>query len=105
MYSLRDRTEWHRKSVYRNIAAYRRTVVRLYVSVQQKLDVERFRTELTLELFGMTGQMLFHVGLRVERSVTHQASQHLGRWMGRKQSKTRYGRYVGMKVAGVYSPD
>lgn len=64
-------------------------MVRLYVSVQQELDVERFRTELTLELFGMTGQVLFHVGLRVERGVTHQAPQHL---LGRKQSKTRYGR-------------
>lgn len=51
--------------------------MRLYVPVQQELDVERFRTKLTLELFGMTSQMLFHIGLRVERSVTHQTSQHL----------------------------
>jgi len=36
------------------VATYARTVMRLYVPVQQELDVERFRTELTLELFGMT---------------------------------------------------
>lgn len=34
---------------------YRRTVMRLYVSVQQEFNMERFRTKLALELFGMTG--------------------------------------------------
>jgi len=36
------------------MVTYARTVMHLNVPVQQELDVERFRTELALELFGMT---------------------------------------------------
>lgn len=58
-------------SGHKNIETHRRTMMRLYVSIQQELDMERFRTKLALELFRMTSQVLFHICLCVKRSVAY----------------------------------